>query len=633
MGVIDQIKEHLDIRELISDYIELRKAGRNFVGFCPFHPNSRTPAFTVFPDTQSYHCFSCKKSGDVFTFVMEHEGLDFGEALERLAGRAKVQLQPRGESEEREDAQRAKLLEINALAATFYGHLLRASTRGAAARDYVAGRGLSEATVETFQLGYAPADWSALLAYLGERGIEPAEAEAAGLAIKRDDGGYYDRFRDRLLFPILDAKARVVGFGGRLFGDGHPKYLNSPQTAIFDKGALLYGFSHAREGIRREDMVVVVEGYVDVLMAHQAGFRNVVAPMGTALSASHVRTLSKLTKRIYLALDADAAGQSATFKGLQTLQEHLETRTVPVPTAEGLRWERELDAEIRVLALPAGRDPDEVIREDAQAWTRLIETAQPLMDFYLQALTADLDLQSGKGKATAVDRLLPLLGQIANRVEQAHYVQRLATLVGVEEQVIRGSLQRARSGPGPAQPRTLAVGASDSERENYLLALLLRYPNARQGLEEYLAGEVVAMQQLHAFFKGHIIELLESTENRQIWQVYEQALRAGEAQTGAWVATLPQELQAHVERIARQHENQTLPPYKVVADLITAAGPLRLRLARRWNRQLEQVIQAASPEEQSDLLASLNELQTYLHRLSVPPRSSYFRDTRDLAGL
>ncbi|GIV96026.1 MAG: hypothetical protein KatS3mg057_0683 [Herpetosiphonaceae bacterium] len=377
----------------------------------------------------------------------------------------------------------------------------------------------------------------------------------------------------------------------------------------------------------------MVEGYVDVLAAHQAGFRHVVAPMGTALSDSHVRVLSKLTRRIYLALDADAAGQTATLKGLQTLQENLETRTIPVPTSEGLRWERELDAEVRILSLPAGRDPDEVIRESPQAWGRMVEEAQPLMDFYLRALTADLDLQSAKGKATAVERLVPLLAQIGDPIEQAHYIQQLAARIGMDEMLVRSQVMAARRGRSAPQPRPLPATASDRQREDYLLSLLLRYPAHRATLEQELAAEIAQKPQLGTLLNGRIVELFESTENQQVWLAFERALADESAKDGSWVAALPPELQQHVEELLRRHQEPPIPPYRVGSTLISCAQPLRLRLMRRWFNRLAEVIRSAADEEQDSLLAQPNELLEHLHRLSRPPRSSYYRDLRDLPGL
>lgn len=281
-----------------------------------------------------------------------------------------------------------------------------------------------------------------LLSYLTERrGFSPGEIEAAGLAIHHETRGYYDRFRNRLMFPIRNASGEIVAFGGRALGDAQPKYMNSPQTPLFDKGKVLYGLDLARDAIRQSDATVIVEGYVDVIIAHQYGFRNVVAPLGTALTADHVALVKKLSHRVYLALDADAAGVRATLKGLQALQSQPEGELTAVISPQGvIGLQRRQDVEIRILSLPEGKDPDEVIQENPEQWRTALAAARPAMDFYIETLTSDLDLSSGRGKADAVERIAPLLTQIANPVEQAHYIQQLARLIDVEERYILAAL-------------------------------------------------------------------------------------------------------------------------------------------------------------------------------------------------
>ncbi|MFL5806966.1 MAG: DNA primase, partial [Roseiflexaceae bacterium] len=415
-STIDQIKERIDIVEFISAYVQLRKTGRNFIGFCPFHANTKTPAFYVFPDTQSYHCFGCKASGTVFDFLMQREGLEFRAALEQLAPRAGVQLRERTEQDEQQDQLRTRLLEINSAAAAFFHHLLVKSPRGEVARAYVAKRKIDDATVEAFQIGYSAGEWSVLLTYLTDRkGFELDEIEAAGLIIKHETRGYYDRFRDRLMFPIRNLKGEVIAFGGRALGDTQPKYMNSPQTALFDKSRVLYGLDLARDTIRSGDAAVIVEGYVDVIIAHQHSFRNVVAPLGTALTAEHVGVLKKMARTVYLALDADAAGIRAMLKGVEALGANPEGGLVAISSPSGIvGWQRELDIEIKVIALPDGKDPDEVIQAHPEQWRALVAGAKPAMDFYISAFTADLDLRSGKDKAEAVARLAPLLAKVTN---------------------------------------------------------------------------------------------------------------------------------------------------------------------------------------------------------------------------
>ncbi|GAB4190874.1 MAG: DNA primase [Roseiflexaceae bacterium] len=633
MSTIDTIKERIDIVEFISAYVNLRKAGRNYVGFCPFHPNSRTPAFTVFTDTQSFHCFGCKASGTVFDFLMRREGLDFREALEQLARRAGVELEERSAEEQQLDQLRTRMLEVNAAAARFFQHMLLNSPRGAPARAYVEQRGLDAPTVEAFQLGYAPDEWSMLLSYLTDkRGFEPEDIEAAGLAIRREQGGYYDRFRNRLMFPIRSAKGEILSFGGRALGDAQPKYMNGPQTALFDKSRVLYGLDLARDPIRQGDAAVVVEGYVDVIVAHQYGYRNVVAPLGTALTGEHAAMLKKLAKRIYLALDADPAGIRATLKGVDTLREHADGHDVAVPSPQGyIRWEREADTEIRVISLPDGRDPDEVIQADPALWPRLVEQARPVMDFYITALTADLDLSSGKGKAEAAKRLAPLVAQIANPIEQAHHVQQIARLLQVGEHVVQQSVVQAqkpdRAARGkPAAPVTAALADSQPNNEDFLLGVMIRYPTARTAVQEKLRRDLAGFPLLAQVIEGAPLELLDRPDNRALWQSWERQFEGTAPED--WLGTLDPALKPQAERaLTLQVPSQQL--YRFVNDALECATILQLRLARRWKDRLSQPAADDTVDEVAEV-ERLIQVQNYINALSVPKRSSTYADLHTL---
>jgi DNA primase len=452
MSTIDDIRNKLDIVELISSSgVNLRKTGRSFVGFCPFHPNTRTPAFTVYPDTQSFYCFGCQAAGDIFGYTMRKQGLDFRQALEYLAARAGVRLEPKGDQERQEDARRTRLLEINKAAALYFSYILREMKRGEPARAYVEKRQINTAMIEAFQLGYSLEEWGHLFAYLTERkGFTPDDVVAAGLAIHHETRGYYDRFRGRLIFPIRNAKGEIVGFGGRALGDGQPKYLNTPETPLFKKGELLYGLDLAREAIRTADRTVVVEGYVDVITAHQHGFANVVAPLGTALTKSHIALLKRLSHNVYMALDADAAGQRATLKGLNSLREsvgedgdgHL------VATAQGA-VRLESDVTLRIIRMPEGRDPDDVIRADAEQWRTLVDAAVPVMEFYLGAYTAGLDLTNPLHQREALDKLLPLIAEL-DGVNQRVYIARVEQVIGIRAELILDLLKGQSGGWRPS---------------------------------------------------------------------------------------------------------------------------------------------------------------------------------------
>ncbi|HIP73589.1 MAG TPA: DNA primase, partial [Anaerolineae bacterium] len=320
MRVTDEIKSRLDIVDLISETVSLRRSGRSYAGFCPFHPNTRTPAFFVFPETQTWRCFgACAEGGDIFSFVMKQNGWDFKEALQNLAKRAGVELQPRKPVDKKKKAREEKLTALLSAASDYFHQLFLHAPQAAVAREYIQKRGLTEQTIEAFQIGFALHSWDACRSHFNGQGYTDEDLLAVGLLTENPDKGTrYDRFRNRLLIPIRDVDGRTVGFGARtLEKDGIPKYLNSPQTVLFDKSRLLFGLDMARRHIREARQAVIVEGYMDVLQAWQAGFRNVIAQMGTALTEAQLRQLKRYTKTFVLALDADAAGMKATLRSLQ----------------------------------------------------------------------------------------------------------------------------------------------------------------------------------------------------------------------------------------------------------------------------------------------------------------------------
>ena len=524
MSVIDEIKERLDIVEVVSSYVTLKKAGRNYKGLCPFHAE-KTPSFVVFPDTQSWHCFgACGTGGDVFTFVMRQENLDFSGALQLLAQRAGVSLKPRTEADLVEDKLKQRLREINEIAAKYFHNLLLNSPEGEKARSYLAQREMNPETISRFQVGYALDDWQALGDYLQERGYQREDILAAGLIIEREDGsGHYDRFRGRLIIPIRDERGRVVGFGARALDDSTPKYINSPQTPVFDKSTILFGLDLAKGAIRREGLAIIAEGYMDVLMAHQHGVANVVASMGTALTEDQLRLLRRFSKRLALALDADAAGYQATLRSMTLAQETLAERVVPVPTPRGLiKYESHLDVDIRIITLPQGQDPDKVIRESPSLWAKLVENALPIVDYYFKAITSELDLDSAKGKAEAVSRLMPIIQEIGNAVERAHYVQKLSRLVRVDE----GTLLHQAGTRGKRAKRPAEKGEALPDGEGFLFGLeehciltLLRRPQLLRSLN----------QKLHDVgADGLSSEDFAQVENRAIFTFWWESLSRGD---------------------------------------------------------------------------------------------------------
>jgi len=495
VSVIDEIKERLDIVDVISSYVPLKKAGHNYKALCPFH-SEKTPSFVVFPDTQTWHCFgACNTGGDVFSFVMRRENLEFGEALRLLAERAGVSLEPRGEAQAAEGRVKDRLRKINALAADYFHYLLLNSPDGARARDYLLHRGVSEETREAFQLGYAREDWQALGQHLTSKGYSWPDLLEAGLVLEREGGGYYDRFRGRLVFPIRDVRGHTVGFGARALDDSTPKYLNSPQTPIFDKSSVLYGIDQAKTAIREHGFAIVVEGYMDVLIAHQYGRKNVVASMGTALTEKQVRAIKKLTKKLVLALDADTAGDQATLRGLEVAKETFDRRTVPVPTWRGLiRYEDQLDAEIRVTVLPTGLDPDEVIKQDVANWDALVNQALPVVEYYLHSVLSKYDLKLPKDKVAAAREVLPLIREIGSAVERSHYMQKLAQMLRVDERVLQQEMDSKRTSrrePAVALERYGRLSAQPGLTfgvEQYVLLLLLKRADLLASMNDLLIG-------------------------------------------------------------------------------------------------------------------------------------------------
>lgn len=534
MSVVDDVKAKIDIVDVISQYVTLKKSGRNFKALCPFH-NEKTPSFVVYPDEGRWYCFgACHTGGDAFTFLMKKENIDFGEALRRLAQRAGVELHREAPGE---DTARDHLRAILAAAAAQYHAWLKQHPAAQHAREYLARRFVTPETTARFELGYALDEWDALKHFLVGKGFNARDIEAAGLIVARESGtGHYDRFRGRLMFPIRDRAGHVIGFGARTLTNVEPKYLNSPQTPLFDKSATLYGLDLAKDAIRQHNLAVIVEGYMDVIGAHQAGFDNVVASLGTALTEKQLGLLKRLTNRYAFALDPDAAGEQATQRGLQIAREALTRKTVPVPLGAGLiTFEQRLEAELFVVALPPGKDPDELIHDDPQHWRALTAQPEPLVDFYFRVLTRDLDLQNARAKSVAVQRLAPIIREIGDVVQRAHYTQKLARLVQVAEATIAQELARGARGSAPARAETTTASSpprATATRAEYFLTLALRTPEHLPRVA-FLDADDFAEGELRAFYLA-----LRQFAKAAAW--FDQ---------DTFYATLPDALRATAERL------------------------------------------------------------------------------------
>ena len=497
MTVVDDIKSRLDIIEVISARVPLQRSGRSYKANCPFH-QEKTPSFHVFPDRQSWRCFgACATGGDVLSFVMRAENLEFSEALRQLAQQTGVTLPQRGESHRGEAAHK-----LNEAACAFFQRML-ASAQGASAREYLEQRGLNKQAIDAFEVGLSPSDGESLKNHLTREGYSPEELASAGVVRTGDDGLNHDLFRGRLMFPIRDAHGNLVGFGARSLDGSEPKYLNSPQGPVFDKSKLLYAMHLARTGIRK-DGAVIVEGYMDAIAAHQAGFKNVVAQMGTALTEHQVDEIRRLTTKMTMALDQDAAGQTATLRSLDIILENLRTKAVKHQGPDG---SPQADPDPRIIVMPPGQDPDEVIHRSPNDWSKLVDSAIPAITFRIDSAVQNRDTSTPQGKAQVVAEVTSQVHSLGEGFQQANAVEYLAHKLGATIDTVKAALSRpsvARRARRPEQRPTAAatspfVKLDHDPMEEHCLQLLLGYPELRE-LADGLRAE---------FFRRH--------ENRELF--------------------------------------------------------------------------------------------------------------------
>jgi DNA primase len=507
MTAVDEIKARLDIVDIVSETVKLRRSGRSYTGFCPFHPNSKTPAFAVFPDSGTWRCFGqCNEGGDVFKFVMKREGWDFAETLKFLAQKAGVTLEPMTPERKEKEDEFETLRNILEESVKYYQFQLLKTPAGKPALDYLLQRGITADSIQRFELGYAPDSYEALLGHLSGKGHSLEQMAEVGLLIERDSGGYYDKFRNRIMFPIRDTAGKMSGFGARILDpEDIPKFLNSPQTPLFNKSRLLYGLNLAKKAIRDADQVVIVEGYLDVIALHQCGYANCVSPMGTALNEDQLRYLKKYTRRIVLALDADTAGEKATLRGVEVARQALDRETELTFDPRGLlKHEARLQADVRVTTLPPGLDPDDVVLKDSQAWQNIVNHAKPIVVHVMETLALGQDLEDAKVKASIAAQVTPLIEDVPSAIERDTYRQQLARLLKVDERSLLGSQKvrgrsrrpgaRATGGAGAREAsettsRRVVETTTDSrtrQMEKHCLALLMKKTDRLYELERAL---------------------------------------------------------------------------------------------------------------------------------------------------
>jgi DNA primase len=498
MTVVDDIKAKLDIVSYIQQYVPLKKAGRSYKAPCPFHVE-RTPSFIVNPDTQTWRCFgACNEGGDIFSFAQKRHGWSFSEALQELGRQAGVEVRKQTPEQKAKDERLDALRGLVKAAGDFYVQsLMDNSPEANAVLKYAREkRGFNDETIERFGIGYAPKGWRNALDHLKLLGYSEEQIVETGIAVRNDEGRVYDRFRNRLMIPIRDERGRITGFGARaLDPDDHPKYLNSPQTALFDKSRTLFALDMAKNAIRDSETVVIVEGYMDAIQAHQAGFANVVAQMGTALTETQLKQLARWAKRIILALDADTAGQNATMRSLEVAREALKAD-----------YSGRLSVDIRILQIPDAKDPDDLIRETPEHWAALVEAARPIADYVIEMETASLSPNASvQEREAAARRLLPILAASENNLYTKDNLQKLALRLRIDERDLifwaeeQRKIARARPPRPPAQrpsieeppdwpepdygaenvapTRSRPLASQQAALEVYCLRILLQHPD------------------------------------------------------------------------------------------------------------------------------------------------------------
>lgn len=590
MSLLDEVKRRTDIVQVVADYVDLDTSSRTPKALCPFH-SERTPSFVVYPDSGNWHCFgSCADGGDAVSFVMKKENLSFGEALRLLAERAGISAKEASLSGSAPDRSLSTLYEANEAAASYFRALLKAPS-GESARSYLESRGISMETAERRGMGMAPTGMESLAGHLRSKGIDARAARDAGLMTRTQDGGWRDMFRGRLTIEIRDARGRLVGFGARSLDGSEPKYLNTPKSDAFDKSRILYGLHWAADSIRSAGEAVVVEGYMDAITAHENGFTNVVASMGTAITSEQLDALSRLVASkdragaVILCLDSDAAGENATFQKLEELME--------TPQAAAGRFQKS-SLEIKVAHPAGGKDPDEAIKTDPEGWRQSLAEASPLIEYFIGAYSARYDLTTGDGKARVVERVAPLVFRVANQYEQDRYWTLLAEKVAVAPERLQAMIQRPaprrRTSPrrasesriSPDQMSAALESGSQSSIEEHLLAVLLQHPELR----EY--GIAVPPEHFH------------DSGNREIFTGW---------QSLATLAELSSVLDEHLVNKVEQLQARPLPPsdhLHKVEDVTQCVSRLRERHFRHLKVLEESAFaeleQQSSGEEREELL-------------------------------
>ncbi len=600
---ISEIKNAADIVDVVSETVLLKKAGKNYIGLCPFH-SEKTPSFTVSPDKQIFHCFGCSTGGNVFSFLMKQEGLTFPEAARNLAKRYGVDIpdRPLSPEQRKKIGERESLLDINRRAAGFFHQVLLNSTAGQSARSYFSKRGITQQTIDAFELGYAPDAWDHLLKFFAEKRISPVLLEKSGLVMPRKNSrGYYDRFRNRVMFPIFDVNKQVVGFGGRVLDDSLPKYLNSPETLVYNKRRSLYGLHRAKEKCRASGTVFIVEGYLDLLALHQHGIENSVATLGTALTADHVRLLIRYAKRMILVYDSDEAGIRSAQRCIETFwKEHVDFRREDVF--------REENADTHILVLPAGHDPDSYIFEHGpEAFLTAASNSPGVVTFLMECAIRKHGL-STEGKLRIISELQQPLAAINDRVAQSIYIQQLAERIGIAESAVMGRVREiavpqygsAHVGMAPteiggslksngssenAQRGSSGGGVTAGSRfERRIIAMMLQFPEILPDIDSH-----------------NVLKFFENNDLRSIGEFILEINPASADQVSELISQIEnREKQALIASLAMEDESWNRK------GCLTLVGKfVETRKKQRDSGLLEEQIKAAEDSNDQTLLLTL----------------------------
>lgn len=580
---IEEVKNRLDIVQVVGEYLKLQKAGANWRALCPFH-SEKGPSFFVTPARQMFHCFGCSAGGDVFQFVMQIEGLEFGDTLRLLAQKAGVDLPRRDPAFAKVQSERKRLQEISELAAKFFEKQLE-SSQGKAAKEYLKGRGVNEESLASWRVGYAPRATRTLLDFLQDQGFREQEIGAAGLLIRTEQGPL-DRFRSRIMFPVFNLQGEVIGFGGRIFGEQGKelaKYVNTPATPLYDKGSILYGLDKAKLEARKQDSCVLVEGYMDVILVSQAGTYNVVATSGTALTPQHLQLLKRYSENLLLAFDMDVAGGTATKRGIE------------LALSQGFN--------MNIVRLPGGKDPADVASVNPKAWQEALGKASSIFDYYFESAFAQFDRKTAEGKKKAASLLLPVIAKLPNRIEQTHWAQRLAEELSVKEEAIWEELRKVKL----EQPK---------EREE---ALLPQAPQAKKGRRELIEERIL---------------ILVFRDQKNMGKLKEEDVRHMSVKTQEIIAGLQKAKNLEFSSLEQVFPKANLEQVKQIALLaeleqeeeafegefeLCLKSLVTLALKERLEEIVQQIRRAEAEKEQAKLDLLLQEFHEITKELAAPP--------------